>query len=216
MTATTGSTTPACPRPWLPTQVRRPSTTSPGCWPKASRGGARYRPSLRRQGAAPLRGRQCGAASQRLPPTAFVTFLQNHDQTGNRAFGERLASLEPDALRAAVALQLLCPQIRSSSWARSTTRTPFLYFTDHPPELARKAVRDSRRRGIRGVRNRRDDTRSAQIADPNAPETFEASRPICDDTDGYCRAWHHYYGELLSIRRNELMPRLRNARAPRA
>ncbi|URF08124.1 malto-oligosyltrehalose trehalohydrolase [Cupriavidus campinensis] len=164
----------------------------------------------------PLQGREVrrGQPSAHLPPTAFVTFLQNHDQTGNRAFGERLASLaEPDALRAAVALQLLCPQIPLVFMGEEHgARTPFLYFTDHPPELA-QAVRDGRRREFAASEAFRDDTRSAQIADPNAPETFEASRPICDDTDGYCRAWNHYYGELLSIRRNELMPRLRNARA---
>ena len=47
-----------------------------------------------------------------LPPYAHVLFLQNHDQIGNRAFGERLTSLAPaNALEAAIALQLLCPQI---------------------------------------------------------------------------------------------------------
>ncbi|MBJ7265030.1 MAG: malto-oligosyltrehalose trehalohydrolase, partial [Burkholderiaceae bacterium] len=55
-----------------------------------------------------------GESSAHLPPSAFVLFLQNHDQVGNRAFGERLLKLvanRPDALRAAVALQLLAPHI---------------------------------------------------------------------------------------------------------
>ncbi|HEY9279954.1 MAG TPA: malto-oligosyltrehalose trehalohydrolase, partial [Eoetvoesiella sp.] len=55
-----------------------------------------------------------GESSGHLPSTAFVFFLQNHDQTGNRAFGERLISLvgsNVSALRAAIALQLLSPQI---------------------------------------------------------------------------------------------------------
>src|SRR6185312_8820286 len=55
------------------------------------------------QGGAPR-----GEPSTDLPPTAFIDFLQNHDQTGNRAFGERLTALvEPDKLQAAIALLLL-------------------------------------------------------------------------------------------------------------
>ncbi len=154
-----------------------------------------------------------GQPSAALPPTAFVMFLQNHDQTGNRAFGERLAALtDPDALRAAVTLQLLCPQIPLVFMGEEHgARSPFLYFTDHPPELA-QAVRDGRRREFAASAAFGDDARAAQVPDPNAPETFEASRPVCDDTDGYCRAWNHYYGELLSLRRNEIMPRLRDCR----
>ncbi|WP_156546263.1 malto-oligosyltrehalose trehalohydrolase [Cupriavidus sp. D384] len=161
----------------------------------------------------PLQGREVrrGQPSTALPPTAFVMFLQNHDQTGNRAFGERLTTLaDPDALRAAVALQLLCPQIPLVFMGEEHgARTPFLYFTDHPPELA-QAVRDGRRREFAASSAFRDDAHAARIADPNAPGTFDASRPVCDDTEGDCRAWNHYYGELLSIRRNEIMPRLRH------
>ena len=50
----------------------------------------------------PHLGAPRGEPSGHLPPTAFVLFLQNHDQVGNRAFGERLNSLaDPEALRAA-------------------------------------------------------------------------------------------------------------------
>ena len=57
-------------------------------------------------------GKPRGTPSGRLPPTAFVLFLQNHDQIGNRALGERLTVLaDPTALEAAIALVLLCPQI---------------------------------------------------------------------------------------------------------
>lgn len=164
----------------------------------------------------PLHGHEVrrGQPSASLPPTAFVMFLQNHDQTGNRAFGERLTVLaDPDDLRAAVALQLLCPHIPLVFMGEEHgARTPFLYFTDHPPELA-QAVRDGRRREFAAAAAFRDDAHAARIPDPNAPGTFEASRPVCDDTDGYCRAWNHYYGELLSIRRREIMPRLRDCHA---
>ncbi|CAG9171275.1 malto-oligosyltrehalose trehalohydrolase [Cupriavidus pampae] len=164
----------------------------------------------------PLQGREVrrGQPSGGLDATAFVMFLQNHDQTGNRAFGERLTTLtDPDALRAAVALQLLSPQIPLIFMGEEDgAREPFLYFTDHPPALA-QAVRDGRRREFGAATAFSDERRAASIPDPNAPETFEASRPHCDDTDGYCRAWHHYYSELLSIRRHELVPRLAGTRS---
>ncbi|WP_407923234.1 malto-oligosyltrehalose trehalohydrolase [Cupriavidus agavae] len=164
----------------------------------------------------PLQGREVrrGQPSAELPPTSFVMFLQNHDQTGNRAFGERLAALaEPEALRAAVALQLLCPQVPLVFMGEEHgARTPFLYFTDHPPELA-QAVRDGRRREFGASEAFRNEADAARIPDPNAPETFDQSRPACDDTDGYCRAWNHYYGELLSLRRHEIMPRLPGSRS---
>jgi len=167
-------------------------------------------------GDGPLQGREVrrGQPSASLSPTSFVMFLQNHDQTGNRAFGERLAALaEAEALRAAVALQLLCPQIPLVFMGEEHgARTPFLYFTDHPPELA-QAVRDGRRREFGASAAFRNEADAARIPDPNAAETFEQSRPVCDDTDGYCRAWNHYYGELLSIRRNEIMPRLQGSRS---
>ena len=57
-------------------------------------------------------GKPRGSPSGDLPPTAFVLFLQNHDQIGNRPFGDRLTErVDPEALEAAIALQLLCPQI---------------------------------------------------------------------------------------------------------
>ena len=66
------------------------------------------------------KGAKRGTPSADLPPTAFVLFLQNHDQIGNRAFGDRLTTLaDPEALRAAIALQLLARTSRCSSWARS-------------------------------------------------------------------------------------------------
>src|SRR3546814_15934504 len=81
-----------------------------------------------------------GTQSTQLPSTAFVFFLQNHDQIGNRAFGQRLIELcDPRALRAASLLQIICPQIpllfMGEEWG---SRTPFLYFTDQKDGLASK------------------------------------------------------------------------------
>ncbi|MEL2255946.1 malto-oligosyltrehalose trehalohydrolase, partial [Klebsiella pneumoniae] len=74
-------------------------------------------------------------------------FLQNHDQVGNRAFGERLSVLaEPQALRLAIAMQLLAPMIPLLFMGEEcAAREPFLYFTDHQGELA-DAVREGRRK----------------------------------------------------------------------
>src|ERR1700761_2123013 len=79
-----------------------------------------------------------GEPSADLPPYAHVLFLQNHDQIGNRAFGERLTSLaSPAALEAAIALQMLCPQIPLLFMGEEVaSTTPFLFFTDHNSELA--------------------------------------------------------------------------------
>src|SRR5690606_21366717 len=91
-------------------------------------------------------GRPRGEPSADLPPTAFIAFIQNHDQVGNRAFGDRLsAALGPEALRAIAAAYLLCPQIpllfMGEEWAAPE---PFPFFCDFGPELA-QAVRDGRR-----------------------------------------------------------------------
>src|SRR5579872_6769263 len=89
-----------------------------------------------------------GEPSGHLPPTAFVPFLQNHDQIGNRARGERLSAIVESeaALRAAVAILLLAPSppllFMGEEWAASQ---PFPYFCDFGPELAEK-VREGRRR----------------------------------------------------------------------
>lgn len=151
-----------------------------------------------------------GQPSAHLPPTAFISFVQNHDQIGNRAFGERITTLaDPGALRAAVALQLLCPQIPMVFMGEEGgTQTPFLYFTSHPPELA-QAVRDGRRREFGAMGAFADKARADSIPDPNAPTTFEASRPVFD-TDG---DWVQYYRTLLLLRRRELLPRLADARS---
>ena len=71
----------------------------------------------------PFRGSPRGEPSGELPPTAFVSFIQNHDQIGNRAFGDRLAAFAPaEAVRAVSAVYLLLPRCPCCSWARSGAR----------------------------------------------------------------------------------------------
>lgn len=88
-----------------------------------------------------------GQSSEMLPPTAFVNFLQNHDQIGNRPYGDRLESLaRPEAIEAALAVTLLAPQIpllfMGEEWGSTQ---PFPFFCDFHGELA-IAVEEGRRR----------------------------------------------------------------------
>ena len=121
-------------------------------------------------------GRPRGAPSARLPLSSFVSFLQNHDQIGNRAYGERLARLTtPAALRALAALVFLAPSppllFMGEEWAAST---PFLFFCDFEPDLAR-AVTAGRRREFASFATFADPQMRETIPDPSAPETFAAS-----------------------------------------
>jgi maltooligosyltrehalose trehalohydrolase len=157
-----------------------------------------------------------GEPSAHLPPTAFVLFLQNHDQVGNRAMGERLNALaDPAALRAATALLLLCPQIpmlfMGEEWGATA---PFLFFTGfRDPELA-KAVREGRRKEFAHFAAFQDEAARERIPDPNDPATFERSRPDFAEAG---RPPHDailaHHKALLAIRRAEIIPRLKGAMA---
>jgi maltooligosyltrehalose trehalohydrolase len=157
-------------------------------------------------------GKRRGTRSAALPPTAFVFFLQNHDQIGNRAFGERLTILaEPAALEAAIALQLLCPQIPLVFMGEiQASLSPFLFFTDHNAELA-QAVREGRRREFSSFAEFSAPETLARISDPNAIDTFERSKPV--PNPNIARQREQLYRRLLSLRHGEIVPRLDGARA---
>jgi malto-oligosyltrehalose trehalohydrolase len=152
-------------------------------------------------------GKARGTPSGGLPPTAFVLFLQNHDQIGNRAFGERLTSFaDPAAMEAAITLQLLCPQIPLVFMGEEQASTsPFLFFTDHNAELA-NAVREGRRREFAGFSQFSDPQKLGQIPDPNAVETFERSKPV--GHRAYAGIREQLYRQLLALRHAEIIPRL--------
>ena len=99
------------------------------------------------------RGKHRGTDPAGLPPRSFVFCIQNHDRIGNRAFGERLNhQVDAATFRAASALLLLAPQtpllFMGQEWAASS---PFLFFTDHEPDLGRR-VREGRLREFRSYR----------------------------------------------------------------
>lgn len=172
------------------------------------------------QGEPTRHGHSRGESSGHLPPSAFVLFLQNHDQIGNRAFGERLPQIcYGPALRAATALWLLSPMIplmfMGDEWAASE---PFLFFTDHHGDLA-DAVREGRRNEFADFAVFADEEKREHIPDPNDPETFEASKPAFDavyletDKGSDHRNWLELYRQLLVIRHQQIMPRLPGSHA---
>ena len=154
-------------------------------------------------------GKPRGAPSGHLPPTAFVNFLQNHDQIGNRALGERLTRLvSPERLRAAMGLLLLAPQIPMLFMGEEDGSTsPFLFFTDFHDDLA-DAVREGRRREFAKFPAFADPQARQAIPDPNAKATFEASRPMPGPD---AQVWRALIGHLLRLRREHLAPHIDTA-----
>lgn len=119
-------------------------------------------------------GKLRGEASAHLPPAAFINFLQNHDQIGNRAFGERLSHLaSPLAMEALTAVLLLAPQPPLLFMGEEfASAQPFLFFCDFGPELAR-LVTEGRRREFSRFARFADPAVRESIPDPNALATFE-------------------------------------------
>ncbi|HKF72859.1 MAG TPA: malto-oligosyltrehalose trehalohydrolase [Stellaceae bacterium] len=145
-----------------------------------------------------------------LPTVAFVDFLQNHDQVGNRPFAERLALLvSSEALDAVTALLLLSPHIplmfMGEEWR---ARTPFYFFCDFQGDLA-AAVRDGRRRQFAKYPGFSDVASRERVPDPNARATFESSRLDWRERDRDAASGRiERVKSLLAIRRREIAPRI--------
>lgn len=150
----------------------------------------------------PHLGRPRGTTSSHLTPTAFVCFIQNHDQIGNRAFGDRLTRLAPPGgVEAATALLLLMPHIPMIFMGEEVaSETPFLFFTDHAEPLA-QAVRDGRRMEFAKFAA----FAGEEIPDPNDERTFASSIPEPHPTRAEERA--ALIGRLLAIRAVEISSR---------
>ncbi|HET7865311.1 MAG TPA: DUF3459 domain-containing protein, partial [Burkholderiaceae bacterium] len=180
---------------------------APGeCLARALAQGFAYQGEASAYRAGEPRGERC----LHLPTTAFVSFLQNHDQIGNRAFGERLHSLaEAPRLEAAYACLLLSPHVpmlfHGEEFAAST---PFLFFCDFGADLA-EAVRQGRRAEFSRFAAFGDEARRAHIPDPGARSTFNASKlrwQECEDPPHRKRL--AFIRRLLALRRQHLVPRL--------
>ncbi len=159
----------------------------------------------------PYRGRERGEPSADLDPTAFVAFIQNHDQIGNRPFGDRLTAFAPaEAVRAVAAVYLLLPQIpmlfMGEEWGAAQ---PFPFFCDFGPELA-EAVRKGRREEFARFADFHSPENRERIPDPTAEETFASAKLAWDDVLRLPHtAWLAWYGRLLAVRHAEIVPILR-------
>ena len=139
-----------------------------------------------------------------------MNFLQNHDQIGNRALGERLTQLAPaPRLRALTEILLLAPSppllFMGQEWG---SRRPFLFFCDFAGELG-AAVRDGRRKEFATFPDFADAEARARIPDPTSPETFVASR--LDWAEGHGaenQQWLALHRQLLALRAHHIAPLL--------
>jgi malto-oligosyltrehalose trehalohydrolase/4-alpha-glucanotransferase len=153
-------------------------------------------------------GKGRGEPSGHLPPTAFVSFLQNHDQVGNRAFGDRIAALGSlEAVRAAAAVYLLAPQIpmlfMGEEWG---TQQPFAFFCDFGPDLA-EAVRKGRREEFAKFSAFSSPKARERIPDPTAESTFRLSKLPWDELAREPHAaWLAWYRSVLRTRRERIVP----------
>jgi 1,4-alpha-glucan branching enzyme len=151
-----------------------------------------------------------GEISKHLPPSAFVTFLQNHDQIGNRAFGDRIIeNAEEAAIKAAMSVLLLAPSPPMLFMGEEfAARTPFLFFCDFTGDLS-KAVTEGRRNEFKRFAKFSNSELRAQIPDPNAEATFLKSKldwQSLQKTEH--KAWLDFYKKLLSLRQRAIVPML--------
>jgi len=154
-------------------------------------------------------GKRRGEPSGKLAPTSFVNFLQNHDQIGNRALGDRLESIaDPRAIEAALAITLLAPTtpmlFMGEEWG---SKAAFPFFCDFKGDLA-DAVRKGRRSEYAWAYAKYGD----EIPDPLAKSTFHSA--VLDwesrnEAPGKKRL--ALVQGLLATRRREIVPRLAGA-----
>jgi maltooligosyltrehalose trehalohydrolase len=155
-------------------------------------------------------GAKRGTPSCTLPPSAFISFLQNHDQVGNRAFGERILQLStPEAVRTAMEILLLAPAPPLLFMGEEFGATsPFLFFCDFTGDLAWSVTKGRRDEFARFPQFTSVEARD-RIPDPNAEESFYRSKLNWGSlTDQAHAGWLHLYRKLLSIRRRVVTPRL--------
>jgi len=163
-------------------------------------------------------GAKRGEPSRDLPPTCFVSFLQNHDQIGNRAFGERITRLaDAKKVKLAMAIVLLAPSppllFMGEEFAAAS---PFVFFCDFGPELA-AMVTEGRRAEFGRFERFNSPQAQAQIPDPNAEKTFLHSKLDWDSIEREPHAnWLNFYQNVLQCRREKVLPRIKDIAPGRA
>ncbi len=149
--------------------------------------------------------RRRGSPALDLPPTAFVHFLQNHDQVANSGRGYRVHQISsPGQMKAMTALWLLMPQtpmlFQGQEFAASS---PFLYFADHNPELS-KLICAGRARELSAFPSVASTEMQACLHDPSDEQTFlrckldlsERHKPMHAEV-------YQLHKDLLKLRRSE-------------
>ena len=155
-------------------------------------------------------GGRRGESTKGLPPAAFVSFLQNHDQVGNRAFGERITKIAvARAVRAAAAILLLAPSPPLLFMGEEFgAETPFLFFCDFETDLA-AAVTAGRRNEFTHFARFSDAAERERIPDPSAAKTFETSRLDWSEiAQPRHQDWLRFYRNLLKLRCHHIVSRL--------
>ena len=163
-------------------------------------------------------GARRGEPSRDLPPSCFVSFLQNHDQIGNRALGERITQLaDAKKIKLAMAVLLLAPSppllFMGEEFAAAS---PFLFFCDFGPELAAK-VTEGRRAEFARFEQFNSAQEQAQIPDPNGKETFLRSKLDWTslETEPHSK-WLEFYRNVLQCRHEKVVPRIKDIAPGRA
>jgi maltooligosyltrehalose trehalohydrolase len=163
-------------------------------------------------------GKTRGEPTEGLPPAAFISFLQNHDQIGNRAFGERIIQIaDQRAIRAAVEILLLAPSPPMLFMGEEFgAEMPFLFFCDFEKDLA-AAVTAGRRNEFAHSAGFNDPSERERIPDPGDIKTFKASQLDWSVVaqPGH-QDWLRFYRNLIRLRREHIVPRLSNECAVKA
>jgi maltooligosyltrehalose trehalohydrolase len=144
-----------------------------------------------------------GTSGLDLNPAALITFIQNHDQIANSAYGKRCQKLtSPSKLRAITALMLLAPGtpmlFQGQEFGASS---PFLFFADHGPELA-KQIRQGRVDFLAQFRSLATPEMQQRFADPGDPATFERCKLDHSERETH-REIYDLHRDLLKLRREE-------------
>jgi maltooligosyltrehalose trehalohydrolase len=150
-----------------------------------------HRPHVHDGGYSTFRQRRFGARADDRPPEQFVVFSQNHDQVGNRAFGDRLPARARPLAAFCTLLAPFTPMLFMGE--EHGERAPFQFFSDHVDKRIADATRDGRRREFAAFA----EFAQREVPDPQDPQTFERSK-LTRRGNGKVRA---LYAGLLRARR---------------
>ncbi len=144
-----------------------------------------------------------GTLAGQQPGHAFVFYMQNHDQIANQLWGDRIHQRTNSGVcRALTTLLLLAPQTPMLFMGQEfAASSPFLYFTDHGPDLA-KLVYEGRRRFLSEFPSYRSPGAQEVIPDPNDPASFARSKLDHSERDRHS-AWYALHKDLLELRRTD-------------